>query len=197
MLQGKSAALARTAPPSAEFSPEFSDAERRELLALARQAIALAFEEKLPVTENLPERLLAPRGVFTTLMLDERLRGCVGHAEAVQPLAQAVVSTAIGAAFRDPRFLALTREELPGVRISLNVLSAIFPIAPQQIELGKHGLLVSLGNRRGLLLPEVPLHMHWNREMFLQQTCIKAGLPPNAWQHGTILEAFTAEGCGE
>lgn len=189
--------MALTAPPNAKSGAEFSDAERRELVALARQAIALAFEEKSPPIEDVPERLLVPRGVFTTLMLEGRLRGCVGHAEAVQPLAQAVISTAISAAFRDPRFSPLTPEELPSVRISLNVLSAIFPIAPEQIELGRHGLLVSLGNRRGLLLPEVPLHMDWNREMFLQQTCIKAGLPPDAWQHGAILEAFTAEGFGE
>jgi len=127
-------------------------------------------------------------------MLEGRLRGCVGHAEPVQPLAQAVASTAIGAAFRDPRFTPLTPQELPKVRIGLNVLSPIFHIKAEQVELGRHGLLVSLGDRRALLLPEVPLHMGWECEMFLQQTCVKAGLAPDAWRQGATLEAFTAEG---
>jgi AmmeMemoRadiSam system protein A len=187
-------------PPAeagAESSPEFSPEERRQLLALARQAIALAFEERSPSTENLSEHLRAPRGVFTTLMLGGVLRGCVGNAAPVEPLAQAVVSTAIGAAFRDPRFQPLALEELPQLHISLNILSPLFPIQPEQVELGKHGLLVSQGDRRALLLPEVPLHMGWDREKFLEQTCLKAGLAPDAWRKGATLEAFTTEAFAE
>jgi AmmeMemoRadiSam system protein A len=181
-----------------EFTPEFNEDERRQLLALARQAIALAFENKVPATEHLSEHLREPRGVFTTLMLNGMLRGCVGHAEPVQPLAQGVISTAVSAAFHDPRFSPLRAEELPQTHISLNILSPVFPIEPEQIELGKHGLLVSQGNRRGLLLPEVPEHMGWHdREKFLEQTCIKAGLAPDAWRKGTRIEAFTAEAFGE
>ena len=191
--------MEQTALPNAEeFSPEFSGDERRQLLALARQAIALAFEQRVPSIDHLPLHLREPRGVFTTLMLNSALRGCVGHAEPVQPLAQAVISTATGAAFHDPRFAPLTPEELPQTHISLNILSPIFPIQPEQIELGKHGLLISQGNRRGLLLPEVPEHMGWHgREKFLEQTCLKAGLAPDAWRKGARIEAFTAEAFGE
>src|SRR5262249_54900243 len=139
------------------------------------------------------EHLSQPRGVFTTLYLHRKLRGCVGYPLAVVPLHRAVIETARQAAFEDPRFLPLTQEEIPGLTISLSVLSPLIAISADQVEAGRHGLLVSHGSRRGLLLPQVPVEHGWDRVTFLEQTCKKAGLPLDTWQHGAKLEAFTAE----
>ena len=89
------------------------------------------------------------------------------------------------------------RDEVPELQVSLSVLSPPQPIRPDQVEIGRHGLLISLGPYRGLLLPQVPVEHGWDRITFLEQTCKKAGLPPNAWQTGARLEAFTAEIFGD
>jgi AmmeMemoRadiSam system protein A len=94
---------------------------------------------------------------------------------------------------RDPRFEPVRTSELPGLRIEISALSALTAIAPDQIEVGHHGLMVSLGLRRGVLLPQVPVEWKWDRERFLEETCLKAGLPANAWRHGAKIECFTAE----
>jgi AmmeMemoRadiSam system protein A len=141
--------------------------------------------------------LVEHRGVFTTLYLHGQLRGCVGYALPIQPLYQAVGETARAAAFEDTRFWPLTAAEAPELKISLSVLSPLFPIAPGAVEVGRHGLLISDGMRRGLLLPQVPVEHGWDRETFLAQTCRKAGLPEDAWQKSTTIEAFTAEVFGD
>jgi AmmeMemoRadiSam system protein A len=173
----------------AEYSPE----ERRELLRIAREAVAAALDQRKYEPEAVLERLFEPRGAFTTLHLDGKLRGCVGYIYPVRPLLRTVAETAASAAFHDPRFLPLTREEFPGLEIEISVLSPLQPIAAEDVEIGRHGLLVTYGSRRGLLLPQVPVEYGWDRETFLGETCHKAGLPPDAWQHGAILEGFTAE----
>ena len=104
-----------------------------------------------------------------------------------------VAESARGAAFDDSRFPPVTRDHAPELRVSLSVLSPLHPVRPEQVEIGRHGLLISRGYSRGLLLPQVPLEHGWDRIAFLEQTCRKAGLPPNAWQTGAKLEAFTAE----
>jgi AmmeMemoRadiSam system protein A len=141
--------------------------------------------------------LSEPRGVFTTLYLDRELRGCVGYAVAVAPLYRAVAETARAAAFDDSRFLPVTREEAPRLEVSLSVLSGLVPIRPEAVEVGRHGLVISQGARRGLLLPQVPSEHGWDRETFLDQTCRKAGLPPDAWRKTATIEAFTAEVFGD
>ena len=166
------------------------------LLSLARQAIRCALNHEYPQVVVPSERLGEPRGVFTTLTIDGKLRGCVGQPFAVQPLAEAVASTATSAAFRDPRFLPLSVREFDSIRISLSVLSPIFSIRPDEIEIGRHGLLISLGGH-GLLLPQVPVEMGWDLPTFLEQTCRKCGLASNAWNNGALLEAFTTEVFGE
>lgn len=125
------------------------------------------------------------------------MRGCVGYVFPVAPLFQTIVETARAAAFQDMRFLPVTREETIRLQISISVLSPLAPIKAEEVELGKHGLLVTQGNRRGLLLPQVPAEHGWNLKTFLEQTCRKAGLPPDAWEHDAALEAFTAEVFGE
>ncbi len=199
----------RAAPPSAEFSLE----QRRILLGIAHQAILSALENPdLHATEYgeglgkaplfFPEvpasaLLSEPRGVFTTLYLDGDLRGCVGYVVPVAPLYRAVAETACAAAFEDSRFLPVTKEEAPRLEVSLSVLSRLFPISPEAVEVGRHGLIISLGGRRGLLLPQVAVEQGWDRETFLEQTCRKAGLPLDAWRKGATIEAFSAEVFGD
>jgi AmmeMemoRadiSam system protein A len=182
---------------TAQQSEEYSSEERRILLSLARQAIRCALNHEHPAIVIPSERLRQPRGVFTTLRIGDNLRGCVGQPFPLQPLAEAVASTAASAAMRDPRFSPLSVAEFTSVRISLSVLSPIFNIRPEEIELGRHGLLISLGGRHGLLLPQVPVEMGWNLATFLEQTCRKSGLASDAWNNGALLEAFTTEVFGE
>jgi len=125
------------------------------------------------------------------------LRGCVGFVEAGASLYQTVIETARAAAFEDTRFWPVTREELGGLQISLSILTKPKPISTEQVEVGRHGLIVGMGGRRGLLLPQVPVENNWDRITFLEQTCRKAGLPLDAWQKGAAIEAFTAEVFGE
>jgi AmmeMemoRadiSam system protein A len=108
-----------------------------------------------------------------------------------------VAETARAAAFEDSRFWPVTEEEAPELEISLSVLSPLFPIRPAEVEVGRHGLVISSGSRRGLLLPQVPVECDWDRETFLEQTCRKAGLPPDTWRKNATLEAFTAEVFGD
>lgn len=173
----------------AEYSPE----ERRLLLEAAHEAIVSSLQAREISTDAPSSHLAQPRGAFTTLYLNGKLRGCVGYPLAAFPLFQTVIETARSAAFEDPRFLPVTLEEVRQIAVSLSVLSPVRPIAADEIEIGRHGLIVSLGPRRGLLLPQVPLEHGWDRITFLEQTCHKAGLSLDAWRQGATIEAFTAE----
>jgi uncharacterized protein len=198
--------LPRSSPPgSIESSasgdessgPEFSAVERSQLLSLAHEAILSALEQRdLPL--NPPTTHLAElRGVFTSLYLRGVLRGCVGYVFPTTPLYRAVAETARAAAFEDTRFDPVKLDEEPSLQIELSVLTPPRPILADAIEVGRHGLLISASGLRGLLLPQVPVERGWNRITFLEQTCRKAGLPPDAWQKGANIEAFTAEVFGE
>jgi uncharacterized protein len=192
MLPPSEASLSRPVDPGQR---EYSFEERRLLLQSAHDAILSTLEgrEVLPFTPS--THLAELRGVFTTLYLIGRLRGCVGHSTALMPLYRAVTESARAAAFEDPRFPPVVLEEARTVKICLSILSPLIPISPEQIELGRHGLLISEGFSRGLLLPQVPLEHGWDRDTFLEQTCRKAGLPTDAWRNGANIkiEAFTAE----
>jgi AmmeMemoRadiSam system protein A len=183
-------------PGSSPTLAEFSLEERRILLDVAHQSIVSAFSGGATQGAFSPH-LSDPRGVFTTLYLDGDLRGCVGYAMPIAPLCRAVFETARAAAFEDSRFLPVTVEEAPRLDVSLSVLSRLFPIKAEEVEVGRHGLVIGLGMRRGLLLPQVPVEYDWDRETFLEQTCRKAGLPFDAWRKGATLEAFTAEVFGD
>ena len=175
------------------FRGEFSLDHRQTLLRIAHEAILSAFTDRALPSKPSSSCLSEHRGVFTTLYLRGALRGCVGYAVPVAPLYLAVAETARAAAFEDNRFQPVSRHEAEELEISLSVLSPLFPIRPEEVEVGRHGLVISLGARRGLLLPQVPVEYGWDRETFLQQTCRKAGLPLDAWCNGAVLEAFTAE----
>jgi uncharacterized protein len=176
---------------------EFSAAERALLLRFVHESIAAALERR-EINLTPPDlHLSEPRAVFTTLYARGRLRGCVGHVIATGPLWTAVAETAKAAAFEDSRFAPVTSEELPHLTANLSILSPLSPIRPEDVVVGRHGLLISWRGRRGLLLPQVAVEHGWDRETFLNETCHKAGLPRDAWRQGATIEAFTAEVFGE
>jgi AmmeMemoRadiSam system protein A len=179
--------------PVAVQSGEFSQEERGRLLRLAHDSILSVLEQCEISLEPPTAHLAQPRGVFTSLHLGGELRGCVGYVLPVSSLYRAVAETAQAAAFDDTRFYPVTQAEAPHLEIELSILSVPQPIRAEEVEVGRHGLLISLSGHRGLLLPQVPVEHHWDRVTFLEQTCHKAGLPSDAWEKGALIEAFTAE----
>ena len=141
------------------------------------------------------EALRRPAGAFVTLTKGGDLRGCIGSIHAVEPLYRAVASSAISAAFRDPRFYPLRPDEMPEVELEISVMGPIEPVKDiNDIEVGRDGLIVSRGRNAGLLLPQVATEYGWDRQTFLDQTCIKAGLEKGAWRsEQTRIEKFAAE----
>ena len=132
-------------------------------------------------------------GVFITLRNRGKLRGCIGQVEPRTPLVETVAACTASAALHDPRFPPVDPSELPDVAIEINVLSPRFDIRPEEIEIGRHGLLVSSRLARGLLLPEVAVEWNWNAERFLDETCRKAGLPEGAWRRDARIQGFTTQ----
>ena len=133
-------------------------------------------------------------GVFVTLRVDGRLRGCVGRVEADRPLVEIVSEVARAAAAEDPRYPALRPAELPQVVIEVSVLGALEPCAgPEALVVGRHGVLVEQGRRGGLLLPQVAVEQGWSASALVSQACVKAGLRPDAWRRGAALFRFEAE----
>ncbi len=178
-------------------SCEYSQEERELLLRLAHRSIELALEGRSVEAASPTPHLAEGRGAFVTLHLQSKLRGCIGYVLPAQSLYGTVAEAARAAALEDPRFPPVTPAETPQLKIEISVLSPLQPIRPEEVIVGQHGLVVTQGNRRGLLLPQVPVEWNWDCETFLAQTCMKAGLPPDAWQHGAQLQAFTAEVFGE
>lgn len=172
---------------------DYPQDERRQLLDVAREAICAALEKRqldlTPPNEHLAEH----RGAFTTLHLGGELRGCVGYVFPQYSIYRTVAETAVAAAFDDPRFAPLAMEEYPRLEYEISILSPVQAIDSEDVEVGKHGLVITYGGRRGLLLPQVAVQHGWDREKFLEQTCVKAGLPTDAWERGAKIEAFTAE----
>jgi|HubBroStandDraft_5_1064220.scaffolds.fasta_scaffold02099_6 AmmeMemoRadiSam system protein A len=176
---------------------EFTQEERRILLKLAHTSIEAALEKRGISLGPPSPHLAQPRGAFTTLYFRGQLHGCVGFVLPTASLYRTVAETARAAAFEDTRFLPVTREEAPHLQVSLSILSPLRPLGAEDVEIGRHGLLMSHHGRRGLLLPQVPVEHGWDRLTFLAETCRKAGLPLDAWQHGATIEAFTAEVFGD
>ena len=148
------------------------------------------------------QSLNAPRatsaGVFVTLHETGELRGCIGHMEPDEPLVPALVDAAVAACSRDPRFPPVRPDELARIAIELSILGPLEPVATlDEVEIGRHGLLVEQGRRRGLLLPQVAVEHQWTAATFVAHTCRKAGLSDNAWQRGASLWRFEAEVFGE
>jgi uncharacterized protein len=170
---------------------------RFHLLRIARQSIETVLDGRRDETPAVPdEELMRPSGAFVSLHTRAGdLRGCIGTIKPVAPLIHAVATSAVNAAFRDPRFQPLRRDELDAIRIEISVMSPIVPVeAIEEIVVGRDGLIVSRGQRIGLLLPQVATSFGWDRETFLGHTCLKAGLGADAWRDSVCrIEKFSAE----
>jgi len=202
MTSGASAGAgsARRAAPPPEGSA-LTDADGEALVRVAREALEAHFARRRTGSEAPPRPALCePRGAFVTLhqRVTDELRGCVGLLRSDRPLAETVAEVAVSAATADRRFAPVTADELPVLRIEVSALGAMRPVRPEEVEVGRHGLLVCHAGRRGVLLPQVPVEHGWDRETFLDQACVKAGLAPGTWrEQGVELLAFTAEVFGE
>jgi hypothetical protein len=180
---------------------ELSKEAQKKLLQIARESILYYLRTgKIlePDISSFPE-LKEKRAVFVTLHKKGELRGCIGYIQAIMPLYQAVVKNAINAAVEDPRFPKVKEEEMSEIDIEISVLSPFKKIENlKEIEVGKHGLYLKKGFHSGLLLPQVATEYRWTREEFLAHTCLKAGLPQDAWRRGGIeISIFSAEVFGE
>ncbi len=176
--------------PEFSLSPE----EKSELLRLARQAIqGFVAEKKILEYRTDSPHLLVERGAFVTLKKDGHLRGCIGFIEPVLPLYETVIRAAVYAATEDTRFEPVSQEELKELELEISVLTPLKRIDdPRSVEVGKHGLVISMGSKKGLLLPQVAVENRWKAETFLGQACLKAGLPPDAWKKGAEIFVFEA-----
>lgn len=173
-----------------------SEKEKEELLKIARRTLESYLKDRsMPSFDSLSENLLTPQGAFVSLHKEDDLRGCIGRFESPDALFKTVQIMAIAAATEDPRFHSVMSEELSEIDIEISALSPRQQVASlDEIEVGKHGIQISKGINRGVLLPQVAVDQKWNREEFLTHTCIKAGLPPDAWTQEDIkIEIFSAE----
>ena len=190
--------VALGAPPGwgGQQAMTLTDADKTLLLQQARASIEAHLSDKSvpPVTDPSPV-LGERRGAFVSLHRRGDLRGCIGYLEAAKPLLQTIREMAAAAAFHDPRFKPLRPDELADLEIEISVLSPLKLIkSTDEIQVGKHGLYIVQGFCRGLLLPQVATQYQWDRLAFLQQTCCKAGLAPDAWKEpSTKIYTFTAD----
>ena len=166
--------------------------------------IAKAVVESKTRGKSIPEfKLDSPalkenRGAFVTIKSKGQLRGCIGYIEAFKPLYETITEMAIAAATQDPRFPPLSQEEIKDIDIEISVLTPLAKINnPEEIEVGKHGIVVSKGFYSGLLLPQVATEYGWDRVTFLEHTCQKAGLSQNAWKGDVEIYIFSADVFGE
>ena len=165
------------------------------LLKLAREAINLFLETGKHLSKNTEDTWLkAKRGAFVTLKLQKKLRGCIGYPLPHDPLYNTVIDSAIMAASKDSRFQTLTKDELQEIKIEISVLSLPRNIKNiSDIEIGKHGIIISQDLNKGLLLPQVPVEWNWDLETYLRHGCLKAGLKENAWKKNATIQIFTAQ----
>ncbi len=169
---------------------------RKELLALAREALESYFRTgRIPSSNPARPELLQRAGAFVSLHNDEDLRGCIGLLSSDEELYRTIQRCALSAALEDTRFRPVSQPEVSQLKIEISVLSPFQPVTDVNlVEVGRHGLMISLGRARGLLLPQVATKYGWDRESFLNQTCRKAGLPAQAWrQPGAKIEIFEAQ----
>ncbi len=175
-------------------------AEQLDLLRIARGTIvSYVTSQKVPAITGEPSPgLLLRSGCFVTIKKQGALRGCIGNFISNQPLYQLVQEMAVSAAARDPRFHPMKSDDLTDFEIDISVLSPLVKAASvDEIQVGVHGIYIIKGNNRGVLLPQVATEYGWNRDQFLQHTCAKAGLPPDAWQGECDIYLFSAQVFGE
>lgn len=175
---------------------------RQTLLKIARESIATVLAGRMPRLNaaDFHEELHRPAGAFVTLKTPAGdLRGCIGSIHAIEAMFRAVSSSAISAATRDPRFRPVLPDELPRLELEISVMGPLEVVRNiEEIVCGRDGLIISRGHFAGLLLPQVATEYGWDRDTFLDRTCMKAGLPPGSWRSPeTRIERFSAEVFGE
>jgi len=173
---------------------QLTEDDQRLLLQIARNAVRSYLSGQSPRLPEIENGVLTEsHGIFVSIHRGAALRGCIGNIHPAGPLYRTAAECAIAAAVGDPRFMPMMADELQGVEFEISVLSPMSRISDiQEIEVGKHGLLISRGSARGLLLPQVATSYGWTRERFLQETCTKAGLKPDDWKDGAAIESFSA-----
>ena len=175
---------------------DFLNQEERDfLLKLARDTIEGFLKKKgRPAPGDVPKSLYEKRGAFVTLKVDGQLRGCIGRPLPDDPLLETVIEMALAAATKDSRFPPIKAKELGRLKIEISVLTIPQRIRDiKEIEIGRHGIIISKGFDRGLLLPQVPTEYGWNLDTYLGHGCLKAGLDEDEWRKGATIEVFEAQ----
>ncbi len=172
-----------------------SEEDKKALLGMARATIeSYVRDGRVPDFDVTAAALLEKRGAFVTLHKNGRLRGCIGLFACDKPLYRTVIDMAVAAATQDPRFPPVSPGELDSLRIEISVLSPMKKVEDVgEIEVGRHGIYIVKGGSRGVLLPQVAVEHGFDREEFLDQTCLKAGLPPGCWRQCADIYIFEAE----
>jgi len=172
----------------------YTESEKKELLSLAKDSI-----EEYIVKGRVQERTIhnpkfrAESAVFVTIKKNGSLRGCIGHVQPVMSLSQSIIKNAIAASSGDPRFPPMDKDELKDIEIEISILSPLIPLKDiNDIRIGKHGLVIRKRMQSGIFLPQVATEFGWDRDTFLEQLCVKAGLPKSAWREAELY-TFTAE----
>lgn len=175
---------------------ELSIYEKKILLNAARESIRSIFSnEKLPATDFEKHPVFKLNcGAFVTITINKSLRGCIGYIISSQPMFQTVCDAAIQAATEDPRFPSLQEDEFEKIEIEISILSEPFKMNNyDDIELGRHGLILEESGRRALLLPQVPIEHNLNKDQFLSALCQKGGFPQDLWKEKILnIDMFTA-----
>ncbi|RKY86111.1 AMMECR1 domain-containing protein [candidate division KSB1 bacterium] len=173
-----------------------SDKIKSDLIEIAKTSIEKSVKgEKLPDFKFDEPVMNEKRGAFVTIKKSGKLRGCIGYVLPLFPLYETVLKAAKAAALEDPRFPSVSKNELKDLKIEISVLTPMKEIEDvNEIEVGKHGIMIKKGPYQGLLLPQVATEYNWDRKTFLEHTCLKAGLDMNAWRDkDTTILIFSAE----
>ncbi len=179
---------------------ELTAKEKNILLTIARKAIETYIQTGETYIEPREEMALNVRsGCFVTIKQDGRLRGCIGNFQSEFPLFREVTEMAVASATKDPRFYPLKAEDLGAITLEISVLSPLHKIdSIDEIKVGTHGIYLEKGYYRGVLLPQVAREHAWDRETFLKQTCLKAGLPTDSWRSDdAAIYVFSAQVFGD
>ena len=187
-------------PIGSERRPQLSEGDKQALLDLARQRLLEHLEQSEPEAFEVDSAALKEhRAAFVTWRTKTgELRGCIGEVIAKRPLVESIERMAVASGTEDPRFPPITTDELPNLTIEISALTPMAPIKPENVDVGRHGLMISKGYHSGLLLPQVPLEQGWDRDEYLRGLCAKAGLANDAWRESDVqLRSFEAEVWGE
>lgn len=178
-----------------DYLPNLSDDNKRFLLTVARDAVE-NHVKGLPLNRLLYTDSVLKHGwgAFVTLKVRGNLRGCIGTITSNKPVPETIAELAVKSAAHDPRFPPMGPAELDELSVEISILGPIREVTKiDEIQVGRDGLVIEYYGRHGLLLPQVATEHGLNLQEFLAQTCLKAGLPQDAWKHGARIFRFSAE----